>query len=147
MKKQSKLVLFTILALALAGCGAGGGSSDGLTGVKWEWTAMQETVPASQSVVPPAEVGEYTITFNEDGTYILQADCNQGSGQYSVDGSSLTIEPGALTLAFCGEQSSDVIFLASLDKVSSYAIVDGELQLKFPDDSGKMDFQNGGTTQ
>jgi hypothetical protein len=59
----------------------------------------------------------------------------------------LDITLGAMTLAFCGEASLDVIYLASLDKVSSYAIEGGGLQLKFPDDGGKMDFQNGGATQ
>jgi heat shock protein HslJ len=62
-----------------------------------------------------------------------------------MSGSSLTITLGASTLMACGEASQDTIYLASLSKVSSYAIENGVLQLKFPDDGGKMDFKNGGS--
>ena len=103
---------------------------------------MQETAPASQSVVPNPE--NYTITFNDDDTLSIKADCNQVTGSYTLNGSDLTITLGASTLAFCGEASQDTIYLASLSRVSSYAIESGELQLSFPDDGGKMDFQNGG---
>lgn len=39
------------------------------------------------------------------------------------------------------------LVLASLDKVSRYAIENDALQLVFPSDGGKMDFSNGGATQ
>jgi heat shock protein HslJ len=146
MKHTIGLTILIILALALSACGAQG-DSGGLTGVSWEWTAMQETVPASQSVVPPDQIGKYAIVFNDDNAVTITADCNTGSGSYTGDGDSLDITLGAMTLAFCGEASLDTIYLASLDKVSSYAIEGGGLQLKFPDDGGKMDFQNGGATQ
>lgn len=145
MKKTLIFTLICVGLLVLAACGTTSSSGSDITGIVWQWAAMQETVPASQSVVPDPE--NYTITFNDDGTYAIQADCNQGSGNYTLDGSDLTIEPGALTLAFCGEDSLDVIYLSSLEKVSSYAIENGELQLIFPDDGGKMDFNNGGVAQ
>jgi heat shock protein HslJ len=141
MKKLIGLMLLAVLALALSACG-GSGSADDLTGTVWEWTAMQTTVPASQSAVPDPE--NYTITFNTDDTLAIKADCNQVTGSYTLSGSDLTITLGASTLAFCGEASQDSIYLASLSQVSSYAIESGELQLMFADDGGKMDFQNGG---
>jgi heat shock protein HslJ len=141
------MTVLVALALALTACSGGGSSADTITGIVWEWTAMQETVPANLSAVPPAEIGNYTITFNDDGTVEIKADCNQVGGSYTMSGSDLTITLGASTLAFCGEASSDVIYLASLEKVSSYAVVDGSLQLKFADDAGKMDFDNGGAAQ
>ena len=47
----------------------------------------------------------------------------------------------------CGDNSQDTIYLASLSKVSSYAVENGQLQLKFANDGGKMDFKNGGKAQ
>jgi heat shock protein HslJ len=141
MKKLFSLTLCVVLALTLAACGTGS-SSPTLTGIVWQWSAMQETAPASQSVVPDPQ--NYTITFNTDGTAAIKADCNNVTANYTMSGSSLTITLGASTLMACGDTSQDTIYLASLSKVSSYAIEKGQLQLKFANDGGKMDFKNGG---
>jgi heat shock protein HslJ len=91
-----------------------------------------------------AEPGELHHTFNKDGTAAIKADCNNVTANYAMSGSSLTITLGASTLMYCGDASQDTIYLASLAKVTSYAIVNGDLQLKFANDGGKMDFKNGG---
>jgi heat shock protein HslJ len=148
MKKHIGLILTVVLALALASCGgSGGSSSSAITGINWQWTAMQETAPASQSVVPPAEVSKYTIVFNTDGTVAIVADCRNVGGTYTTSGSDMKITLGPSTMIVCGEGSMDVIYLSSLEKVSSYAVENGQLQLKFASDGGKMDFQNGGAAQ
>ena len=147
MKKLTLTTLFAVIALVLSACGGGGspaGSGSSITGTVWQWTAMQETVPASQSVVPDPE--NYTITFKDDGTADIKADCNNVTATYKIDGSNLTITLGASTLMACGDNSSDAVYLDSLSKVSSYAIENGQLRLKFPQDGGKMDFKNGGST-
>jgi heat shock protein HslJ len=141
MKKLFSLTLFVVLAIALAACGAGSSTSS-LTGTTWQWTAMQETAPAHQSVVPDPQ--NYTITFNTDGTAAIKADCNNVTATYITSGSSLTLTLGASTLMYCGDASQDTLYLASLGKVSSYAIENGQLQLIFPNDGGKMDFKSGG---
>jgi len=140
MKTKISLIIFIIMALTLAACGFS--SSDAITGTIWQWTAIQETVPASQSVVPDPQ--NYTITFNTDGTAAIKADCNNVTATYTKNSSSLTITLGASTMMYCGDTSIDQIYLASLGKVATYAIVNGQLQLIFANDSGKMDFKNGG---
>jgi heat shock protein HslJ len=141
MKKG--FILAVAMMLALAACASSGSGSSGLTGIEWQWTAMQETAPAHQSVVPNPQ--NYTIVFNPDGTVDVKADCNMAGGSYTVSGSDLTINVGPTTLAYCGEASEDTIYLASLARVGSYAVENGSLQLIFADDAGKMDFQDGGT--
>src|SRR6187397_2445241 len=97
MKRQLTLALFIIFALVLTACGGGGSSSKSdITGIVWQWSAMQETVPASQSVVPDPQ--NYTITFNDDGSAAIKADCNSVTGNYKLDGTNLTITLGASTL-------------------------------------------------
>ena len=148
MKKIIGFSSFIILALVLTACGgsnAASTSSSTITGIVWQWTAMQETAPASQSVVPDPQ--NYTITFNTDGTVAIKADCNNVTGNYKMNGSDLTITLGASTLMACGDNSQDTIYLASLSKVTSYAVENGDLQLKFANDGGKMDFKNGGKAQ
>jgi heat shock protein HslJ len=144
MKKHYGIIFLFVLAIILSAC-ANSAKTDSLTGIVWQWTAMQETVPASQSVVPNPE--NYTIIFNTDNTVAIKADCNQVSGSYTLNGSSLTIQLGASTLMYCGDNSMDQIYLASLAKVAGYAVVSGDLQLKFANDGGKMDFKNGGAAQ
>jgi heat shock protein HslJ len=141
MNKLIGFTLFVVLALALSACSTVT-STPSLTGTVWQWTAIQETVPASQSVVPDPQ--NYTITFNTDGTAEIKADCNGVGATYTTSGSSLTITLGAGTLMYCGDTSLDQIYLTSLAKVNSYAIENGQLQLKFANDGGKMDFKNGG---
>jgi heat shock protein HslJ len=144
MKRRLGLTLLVALVFLLAACGKST-STNSITGIVWQWTAMQETVPASQSVVPNPQ--NYTIIFNMDNTVTIKADCNQVGGTYTVSGSNLTIILGPSTLMYCGDASLDQIYLASLSKVASYAIVNDQLQLKFADDGGKMDFNNGGKAQ
>lgn len=143
MRKTILVASLVVASLALAACSGGGSGSSGLTGVVWQWTSMEETMPASQNVVPDPE--NYTLTFNDDGTIDVKADCNMGSGSYTQDGSSLTISVQTMTMAYCGDESADQVYLGALAKVASYDIQAGELTLTFADDAGQMHFENGGT--
>jgi heat shock protein HslJ len=109
-----------------------------ITDILWEWTGMQD----SSGEMAVSRPNDYTIVFNTDGTVAIQADCNEVAGTYSLSGSSLNIQLGASTQAFCGEDSEDQLYLASLGKVSSYASDQSGLELQFSD--GKMDFRDGG---
>jgi heat shock protein HslJ len=109
-----------------------------ITGIEWQWTALKETLPAAQSLVPNPE--SFTITFTEDATFSLNADCNVGGGTYISTGASLFISDGPLTMAYCGEQSLDSLFLSSLAQVDSFTIENGELTMYLADDAGSMIF-------
>jgi len=108
-------------------------------GTSWEWTAMKETSPASQSVVPnPAS---YTIIFNNDGTLTGQADCNQFSGSYTVANGQMSILLGPTTMAECGPESLYGIFLAKLPAVDGYSLQGNDLTLTFGGGAGEMMFK------
>jgi heat shock protein HslJ len=126
MRRMVLGLLIAGIAVSVTACGILGGGSD-LTGKTWKWEASTTAVPASQSVTP--EPRNYTITFNSDGTYEGKADCNQIAGSYTVSGSSLTIEAGPSTMAFCGEESLDQLFLAGLLSTTTYKINAGSLIL------------------
>jgi heat shock protein HslJ len=115
-------------ALLVACSGTGSGSS--LTGTTWYLTGGTETVPAFQYAVPPGEQASYTITFNTDGNFAAKADCNQLGGTYKTSGSDgMTITPGVSTMAFCGEESFDVLFVHALGETTNYKIANGQLTL------------------
>lgn len=115
---------------------------DNIISIRWEWTSMVESESGSQLTVP--DPGSYTLVFLPDGRYLIQADCNQGSGSYTIMKNSLTLEPGPITLAYCGDQSLDGKYLASLNNVTSVAIENEQLVLYTGDTEGEMLFDNGG---
>jgi len=61
----------------------------------WQWISF--TNPLEQFEVEMSE--NYSVTFNEDGTLNVMAVCNNASGSYTVDDSSLTIAMGPITMA------------------------------------------------
>ena len=123
IRRAIVLLAVAVAAMSLAACGGG----SGLTGTTWQWQASTTKAPASQSVVP--DPASYTIVFNTDGTYNAKADCNQVNGEYTTSGSSITIKPGASTMAACGDDSLDALFNLGLSTMTTYAIANNELTL------------------
>jgi heat shock protein HslJ len=88
-------------------------SPDEILGIQWQWAQLVETEPASQSVVPDPE--NYVLVLDADGSANLTADCNQVEWTYTLEDSSLTFNTvGPSTLAFCGDDSLDQMFLSKL---------------------------------
>jgi heat shock protein HslJ len=114
-----------------------------ITGIQWQWAQLTETDPAGQSVVPDPE--NYVLVLNDDGSANIQADCNQVLWTYTLEDTSLTFDTlGPATLAFCGEDSSDQIFLAKLGMGGSVSVEDGRLVLELNENAGTMVFDNAG---
>ncbi|MGD2050075.1 MAG: META domain-containing protein [Chloroflexota bacterium] len=104
--------------LILVACGSQGGDASGnsITGVEWQWQSVTNQTTDETTTVPNPE--NYTITFNEDGTFEGQADCNSIAGSWSQEnGFSITVGPS--TLAFCGEASLDQQYITLLDSVAA----------------------------
>ncbi len=114
-----------------------------LVGETWQWVGLRETSPAAQSLIPDAE--NYTLTFNDDGTVSIKADCNVAGGAYELSGDELTISLGPTTLAECGPESSYNQFLSLLEQVSGAGTGYGSLVLTLADDAGEMFFQRATT--
>ncbi len=117
-----------------------GATADTLTGVVWQWVATQ--TPVEEITV--ADPTRYTITFNEDGTAGIVADCNVGNATYTSDETgAIAITLGVSTLAFC-ENSQDQQFRTGLEAAAIYFFQDGDLYIDMFASSGTMRFANGG---
>ncbi len=133
------LVLLAALALVtsvVAGCSLVRGE---LTGRTWQLTSITETVPAFQGVIPAADQSRYTITFNDDGTAVIQADCNVVQAEYVVNDPQITIIPGASTLAMCPEDSLGTQFVTALSGASSYNVYGSGMTLYILNE-GRLEF-------
>ena len=112
-------------------------SSVPVVGKTWYWLGTQFSDNAKTDVADPAK---YTIQFNADGTYNGIADCNNFNGAYTVEGSSVTLQPGVMTLMACPEGSQADEFLNQLGNVAIYLLQDNYLYLDLKQDSGTMKF-------
>lgn len=148
MRKRlwSVLVVLSLLVGAALIAPATWAQAPAITGIQWQWAQLTETEPASQSVVPDPE--NYVVVLNEDGSANLKADCNMVAWTYTLEDSSLTFNTvGPSTLAFCGEESSDQIFLEKLGKGGTVSVEDGRLVLALNENAGTMVFDNGGAAE
>ena len=108
-----------------------------LVGPAWSW---EQTQMNSGDLLRPDNPANYTLQFMADGSVTIQADCNQVSGTYNTDGSSLTISPGPSTLAACPEGSLGDQFVANLSAAAIYFFQEGQLHLDLLADGGTMRF-------
>jgi heat shock protein HslJ len=118
MKKMLISLAICLGLFTLVACGSqeGATSSDSITGVEWQWQSVTNQTANETTTVPSPE--NYTITFNEDGTFEGKADCNNIAGSWSQEnGFFITVGPS--TLAFCGEASLDQQYIALLDSVAA----------------------------
>ncbi|WP_305064412.1 META domain-containing protein [Methanococcoides sp.] len=116
-------------------------SLDEIIDIEWQWSGLTETLPASQSVVPDPE--SYTLTLNSDETYSIKADCNLGSGSYTLEGNELTLASGPMTLAYCGPDSLDSQYLSLLSNVTTFSMENDQLVLGIGEDGDRMLFVKG----
>jgi len=117
--------------------GSTGAAGDGLTGVVWKWDQFLES---NDNTIVVDDPDRYTLEFLADGMVAVQADCNQASGSYAVEGSNLTIEIGPSTLALCPPDSLSDQYLKYLGEVVSFVLDGGKLALSVRYDSGIMTF-------
>ena len=151
MKRKTILILTLALAAALllAACQTSGSKTKnpnpdmpkGVANITWQWSDLVEQAPASQSVVPNPE--NYTITFKDDGTVDIKADCNQVSGTYKW-GQDLKIELGPTTQAMCSEDSLGPQYLDLLAQVVTGGLDGDRLFLETAGGAQRMGFNKGG---
>ncbi len=109
-----------------------------LVGAIWQWVGGRESASA-----PPYEVADadkYTLSFNEDGSLFVQADCNTSRGTYELSGDQLTITLGATTLMACEPDSLSDQFMAQIQQAAQAGSGFGNLVIVLADEAGEMYF-------
>ena len=105
----------------------------------WGWAQSIGGDTDDLSVSDPAQ---YTLQLNLDGTFGFRADCNVGRGEYTYNGTALTLQPTISTRAQCPDDSLDDRYLESLGKVRGFSWRDGQLSLSLSD-GGELIFVEG----
>jgi uncharacterized lipoprotein YbaY/predicted small secreted protein len=110
---------------------------DPLAGTSWRWVSLTQA-DGTEVVVPDPE--NYLLSFEPEGMFALKADCNTVSGSYTVDGQSIAIMLGPSTMAFCGEESLDQMYLAALAQAATFQFDGDALTTGLAGDAGSMSF-------
>lgn len=92
---------------------------DQLTATTWRWSA---TGDSSGQTTPLTATGDYTISFGDDGSVAVTADCNQANGTYTRNDSLLSITLGPVTAAECGPDSQSEAFLEYLGAAFGFGL-------------------------
>lgn len=105
-----------------------------LTANPWQWISFSSPVEQYQVENPE----KYTLTFVQDGSLVINADCNVVLGKYTTEGATIKIELGPSTLAACPEGSRSDQFLKNLQSAAIYGFEDDVLNLDLMMDGGTM---------
>jgi uncharacterized lipoprotein YbaY/heat shock protein HslJ len=107
-------------------------------GIVWTWQNFAEAAGQNDINVPDPE--RYQLEFRAGGQFNYQADCNLGSGTYTLDDNNLTLELGPATMAECGPQSLMDQYINLLAQVVTYEREGEVFILNLKDDGGSMVF-------
>lgn len=112
-------------------------------GQVWQWLAFEDSADGEESNdITVDDPAGYTLELLADGTYAVQADCNNGNGQFILNQGGLTLVPGVMTLAECGPESVSDRFISLLGDVVTYVFdSEGNLVLNLKIDAGNMIFK------
>ena len=137
-----RIAFLTILVASAAlfgGCASEEGGD--ITGTAWQLISIETQNPQLSAIVPGGPSDNYTITFNDDGTFDAKADCNQVGGTYTIQGEGiLTIELGPATMAECGEASLSNEYVQALGQAGSFTIAENQMNITLLDD-GVLTYQ------
>jgi len=129
-----------ILSAALFGASVGKYGPEALVGVSWAWDGSQYN---NDTEIRAMDGHNYRLSFKDDGSVQIQADCNRVHGSYIAKGKSLLIQSGPSTRMACGPNSQDQQFLRDLQGVAVWFFKKGDLYLDIKADTGTMRFYRG----
>jgi heat shock protein HslJ len=134
------IVVAAVLVVGFLVVRNGTGGASTLTGKTWYLVSGADANPTWQWVVPADQQANFTIQFNDDKTFSAKADCNQLSGTWSTSGQDgLSIVPGPMTMAYCGDQGFDVLYAGLIGKAKSYATTGTGLDITLTD-GGRLSY-------
>lgn len=114
---KSKVLLFGAMAAMMVSCSSQQNSTEAvpedeqakeIINIQGEWNIENIVVDESESVCPAKEDPETRqyILF-EDSTYAVHTNCNTISGWYTLNGDSIVLGDGMMTMMACEDMASE----------------------------------------
>ena len=136
MRRAGAALLLAAASVVSSAASADEPAGGELVGTVWRWVRL-----ASAETVEVDEPERYTLELAAGGRYAIRADCNRGSGSYSLDGAALRLGPGPMTRAACPPGSLGDRFAGLLSRVASWQRHGSALRLALEDGSGALEFE------
>lgn len=95
-----------------------GDADTALVGRVWQWAGRI----AGDQVTTVDSPEDYSLTFNDDGSFYARLDCNNGGGSYTAAGGTLTMSGVRTTLALCPDGSMAGEMSTAFEQPLAYAI-------------------------
>ena len=128
----------TSLLLALGPMMACAEADSQLEGTAWR---LMKITSMDDAVSIPDQPANYTLSFEAEGRFVIEADCNQASGNWSSGpAGQLMFSAMATTRALCPPGSLSESYLAQFEWVRSYTKSDGHLFLATMADGSIIEF-------
>jgi heat shock protein HslJ len=115
------------------------GGDDGVAVIRWEL----QRIASGNGATTPDDPSRYWFQLLPDGTAAIQADCNQVSGAYVLEDSSLSFGDLVTTDMTCGPESIGEEFVRNLGYVVAFTRTTNgsdELVLDLMADGGQLTF-------
>ena len=104
-----------------------------LVDIVWQWQKRTSNM-GEETLITVPDPAVYTLTFNADGSFNAQVDCNSVQGSYATDmPGNIFMQAGPSTMAFCGEDSLDQEMLKMFGPAQSYVFEEDGQELVFID--------------
>ena len=100
-----------------------------LIGRVWQWAGRE--VDGATTVIDDS--ANYSLTFNDDGTFYARLDCNNGGGMYTAEEGTLTMIGVRTTLALCPPGSLAGEMSTAFEQPLTYAVTGDTLTLSHAD--------------
>lgn len=139
MKHITLLMMVLALSIVLVACSS---DDDSITDIEWQWESVYDR--PNDETVTVSNPENYTLIFKDDDSFSGTADCNQIAGTFSQEG-GFFLSLGPTTMAFCGDDSLDQLFLDLLNGVvAGGPDGSGGFALEWAGAEKRMEFSNGG---
>jgi len=104
----------------------------------WNWI---KTTYNNDTDLIPKDTEDFSLTFENDGTFSANTDCNNMGGSYEVENNQIVFSKMATTLMYC-DDSQEQEFSKMLGEIQSYFFTSkGELVFELKFDSGSSIFK------
>lgn len=120
------------------------GSAGGAPVLEGSVCQLSECLGGGDGVVAPDQPGYFTITFHEDGTANIAADCNNVNATLELNDPEPLIELGASTLLAYDEPSISDRFTGWLSNTVWFVMEGDDLILSLTADAGTVRITSGG---